>query len=227
MATNRTVGDVIARAQSLLNDENGTLWTATRLLPHVKNAYAWLFTQIARWTEVPTKTVSGPLTYAANTEDLTSILPADLWLPLKLEFRKDTGEEWQTLDRRDSLPSRETTNMDRVIEWEWRFRTIFVNKGTAGGLLRIHYESLLPDLIDSTSALLMDNALEALAYYAAADAYQRRGQDQQAARMLGAVEPPTGARGTLDAITTILVKNEQLVARRGKPFSGGQGGYFF
>jgi len=219
MATEKTLADVYARARSNLNDMAGVFWTDAKLFPKAQNAYAWAYSRVAEYADAPFRKIASTLTYTANATDLSTILPVDIYLPEKLYFRKNTSEEWVEVNRKDFLPSQETQAKDRVLEWVWQNRTIIVNPASEGGKLKLVYLSLLPDLESAASKILIDNLLEALAYFLAAEACRSRGQHAQAAAMLGTSEPPTGALGFMDMLTTHLVKNEQWVSRRGAPFS--------
>lgn len=212
MATNKTLFDVFERARYNLNDRPGTFWKDINLLGHVQNAYSWMFSNISVLVDKPFEKIA-TLTYTANTEDLLSILPADLYVPILLEFRKNTNEEWKDVNRVDRLRSRETQTNDRVIEWEWRLRTILVNKATNGGLLRLRYSSLLTDLALETDPILMDNVVEALAYYTASDAFDSRGQEKMASKNLAKADHFLGL------VKDKLILNEQMIPRRGQRYS--------
>lgn len=197
-----------------MNDRAGTLWTAALLLQHEQSAYEWMFSEIDKYVDTPFEKIS-ELTYTANDTDLAAILPADIYLPTLLEYRRNTDEEWVHVDRKDRLPSRETEDQTRVIEWKWRTRTIFVNKASENGLLRLTYDGLLSDLLISTDPILMDNVIRALAHYTAHEAYESRGQSSQSDRMKArAVE-------AINHVTDKLILNEQLIERTGVGFSGG------
>ena len=214
MATNKTLAAVTTRAQAHLNDRTVTLWTQALLLQHEQAAYEWMFSEIDKYVDAPFENIA-ELTYTADTKDLTSIMPADLYLPTLLEYRRNTDEEWVHVDRKDRLPSRETEDQTRVIEWRWRTRTIFVNSASENGLLRLTYDGLLPDLTASGDAILMDNVVRALAYYTAHDAYDSRGQARPSERMMRL------AQLAIDQVTDKMVLNEQLIERTGVGYSGG------
>jgi hypothetical protein len=225
--TDKKVADVLDRARSHLNDRSGTLWTDDRLLPFVKDAYAWLYSQTSAvvgdsaFRKISGQPYSDDLTYTANSSNVTAALPADCYLPEKLEWRQGSGEEWRPLTRVDELPSQEGSTPSVLLYWTWKNNNLYVNKAASNGKLRLTYLALFADLTSDTSSILIHNAVEALAYYAAAGAYASRGQTAQAALMMGEERYGTGALGFCSLILQQLVLNSQLVARRGEPFSGG------
>lgn len=214
MATNVTLASVYARARAHLNDSAGAFWTDALLLEHAKEAYDWIFDHISRVEDVSFVKVANDA-YSADADTLTNI-PTDLYLPEKLEFRKNTSEEWSEVNRVDSLRSRETEKPDRVVEWEWRGRTVFVNKASEAGLWRLRYLALLPVLTSGTSQLLMDNMVGAMGAYTAKQAFESRGMAGQAAAKLASAETH------LNLVMSHLVKNQQEVPRRGVAFSRGR-----
>jgi hypothetical protein len=217
------VSDVITRAQFLLNDTGAQIWNLAALLGHLRSAYSWMANELMRACDVSFEKVLPDIPYTPGTagqeQDLVALQPSDMYFPITVEFRLTTNEEWQPVDRRDVLPSRVTQQTDRLYEWEWRNRSIFVNPSTNSGFLRFRYMALLPTLTAGADLILLDNVLEALAYYTAADAYRRRGQHTQATAMMGSEVPPTGAIGFMSQVVAQCILNDQMVSRRGKRFS--------
>jgi hypothetical protein len=221
MATNKSVADVYLRAKALLNDRSGVFWTDAKLLEHVKSAYTWASNEILRVTgSQKEKKVS--LTYTTPAADLISITPADMYLPEKLDWRLNTSEEWREVNRVDSLPARDGSGamLSELCEWEFRDRNIYVNPSSQSGLVRLTYTGLIADVTSSASPILYDNLVETLAYYAAAQARISRGQNTAGLALLGDKAERIGALGFMEQVTDLLVHNEQLVPRRGMPFSG-------
>ncbi len=229
MATNRKVSDVIARAQSNLNDSDGQLWTSDLLLPKVRNAYEWLINNISKVAPVgQTQKVQGlpysaDIAVPANTVDITALCPADLYLPTKLEYRLDASQDWTPVEQVSALSSQMSSLPANPTEWVWLNRSIKLNPCGAAVLLRLTYLSLLPELQTENSDLLVDNAIAALAYYTAADAFASRGQTEMAVAMRGGRDPSTGlstgAVGFVSDLLDLLVLNEQYLPRRGAPYS--------
>ena len=220
---------MFSRAKANLNDAAGTLWTDALLLPFAKQATQWAYGEICRYLNAPwEKPLPSALTYTANTEDITAILPADFWVPEKLQFRLNTSEEWKDCERKDEpLPSRVQNPLDRVVEWTFANRTIIVNKCTQGGFLRLFYSGLIADPTGAADPVLMDNLVDALGYATAAFAARSRGQAELALSNMGSrgdagPEIRFGAFGAIDNLITIMVKNEQLIHRMPIPFSAGR-----
>lgn len=232
MATNQTLKEVYTFARANLNDVGKSFWTDAKLLPHAQQAYRWMYLVISRYIKSGfEKLTDGIATVAGDTTiggTIGSNQPADLFTPIQVDFRKNTSEEWVELARVDRLPSRELSEnqTDRILEWEWRNRLIYVSKSTEAGLVRIRYLGIPTMVRAENDPILMDNVVEALADYTAYKAYSSRGQHNQAKIQLGDEEEGTGARGMLSEVVNILVQNNQLVPRVGRSFSGhyGRGG---
>ena len=229
MATNQTLREVYTLARANLNDVNKSLWTDTKLLPHAQQAYRWMYLRISRFIKSGFEKVSDDIVTVAEDTTLGGTTgtnqPSDLFTPIQVDFRKSVSEEWVEVSKVDRLRSRETSENkpDRIIEWEWRNRLIYVNKATAAGLVRVRYLGI-PSMVNAENdPILMDNVVEALASYTAYKAYSARGQVNQARGQLGDEEEGTGARGMLSEVIQILVQNDQLTPRTGRSFSGGRG----
>lgn len=221
MATDKTVADVNTQARALLNDQAATFYTDAILLPHVKAAYSWAANEISRLTPSPKKKIT-VLNYTTPAADLSAVMPADHYQPEKLEWRLNTSENFVEVSRLDALPSRDGSGeqLDTVREWVYRDRIIYVNVSTRSGLLRLTYLGLVPELVNSASPILYDNLHMALAYYTASVAAGSRGQGPRMAALMGSREQRIGALGFMEQVLDIVMKNEQLVPRRGVAFSG-------
>ena len=55
-----TYGDVTSRTRSILNDDAAQIWTDTVLTNHVRNAYTWVYNEIAKMVDVSFVKVTGP-----------------------------------------------------------------------------------------------------------------------------------------------------------------------
>jgi hypothetical protein len=230
-----TISRVADRARGNLNDQGAQLWSDNLLLPHISNAYEWAYSKMAVYEPTAVrKTVGQPYTDAtddiivpANTTNITTLLPVDMWLPEKLEYRLSTSEEWVPMDRRTALPSQITATVDIPTTWVWQNRQLFMNPAASDARIRLTYISLFPH-IDDTGAdvanrLLLDDVVAALAFYAAGSAYASRGQTEQAKAMMGSENENEfpGALGMMDLAIRVLVQNQQKIPRRGAPYSSG------
>ena len=226
-----TVGDVIQIAAANLNDSQQAIWTNARLMPHIKSAVNWLASQIANISTQPfEKVVGAPYTnqdlpYTGGMCDLTPILPADIYEPISLDFRLNTGSQWQSLGRTTQLGAAVPAAPQLLTEWEWSNRTLRVQPASENCLLRLRYLALMPGVSDAGSPIPIDNCVQALGFAAAANAYSSRGQKEQAATMWGQEkDPPSGAMMYLGLVLGIIIKNEQILPRRPVPFSSGTWG---
>ena len=141
-------------------------------------------------------------------------LPTDLLVPLKLWERPsgstDDFLEMLDLTAHGGLPS--LPQDASLVYWEWRADGLYFLGATQDTQIRLRYEKALPDLTDATSSVLVRNAQEAIAFFAAAMASAARGAPQ-AARW-----DEAGA----DALEDLLVRatqREQQSARRRRPYT--------
>ncbi len=91
-------------------------------------------------------------------------MPVKLWERANLS--SDDFVEMTDLTDHDGLPSEpqgQTLNY-----WEWRADGLYFLGATQDTQIRLRYQASYPDLVDSTSPVLIRNAQEALAYAAAA-----------------------------------------------------------
>jgi hypothetical protein len=216
-----TYGDVTSRVRSIMNDDSAQIWTDTVLQNHVRNAYTWVYNEITKMVDVSFEKVTAPggdiqytPTSPGQEQDLgeAGFLPADLYLPMDLQYRANVSEEWQPVARKDRLPERSTQIPERIYEWEWRSRSIWVISANQPGLLRLRYISLLPTLSVATDPILITNVTESLAHRTAFEAYARRGQIPLSQAAKG------NAKEFMDQVLDHLVLNDQYIGRRGQRF---------
>lgn len=225
-----TLADVNSRVRSIVNDDNAQLWPdgSTGLLNACRDAYNWLYGQIVRLSGGTFRRVIEDIAYTPTTsgeeQDLVAILPADMYFPRFLEFRLNTGEQYAEINRVQRIPSRNTEQLERPTEWEKRGHTIIVASGNQAGLLKLTYDSLVPTLTLTTDQIVMQNAIEALAHYAASELFRRRGQMNQMQAAMGDDGSrngsiPFGAKGFASLILDHIVLDEQDIPRRGVRFT--------
>lgn len=224
-----TVADVNSRTRSIANDDNAQLYPdgSTQLLNAVRDAYTWLFGQVQRLQGQAFEKVVIDLVYVPSTsgaeQDIASVLPADMYLPTRLEFRLNSGENYLTVDRREKLPSRNNENLQRLQEWEFRGNSIIVNSASQGGLIKLTYRPLLGSISLTTDQILIQNSVEAISHYAAYELFRRRGQRMQMIDALGDDGSrnggvPFGAKGFAGLVLDHIILNEQDIPRRGQRF---------
>jgi hypothetical protein len=136
---------------------------------------------------------------------------------MDLQYRANSSEEWQPVQRRDRLPERATQIPERIYEWEWRNRSIWVVSANQPGLIRLRYVSLLPTLSIAPDPVLITNVLEALAHRTAYEAYKRRGQVPLAQ------SEKADAKEFMDQVLDHLILNDQYIGRRGERFGDANG----
>lgn len=235
-----TVADVNSRVRSAVNDNNGQLYPdgSAALLNAVRNAYNWLYGQIVRLQGQPfTVTISDvaytPGVTAGQEENISGLLPIDMYMPITVYYRLNTSEEYREVSRRQRLLPRTQQAPDRVVEWEFRGNTIFVIAPSQPGMFRFSYTPLLANVALVTDPILINNAKEAIANYAAYELFQARGQMINASARLGNGEDPgkvpTGAKGFAALVLDHLILNEQEIPRRGARFAASEidlGGWF-
>src|SRR5690242_14300700 len=226
-----TAGQITALVRSLLNDAQGNLFTDAVLLPYANSAYrkvqralgnsgAGGFLSDDVLLVVPA-VVTPDASLQVSITDATAPpnqLPTDLLVPLKLWERpngsSDDFVEMVDLSRHGGLPSRPQDLTLSV--WEWRADGIYFLGATQDTQIRLRYEKAYPAFVDGTSAVLIRDAIEPIAYFTAALAAGARGAPQ-AARWDDA--------GT-DALEDLLLRasrREQHSARRRRPYSWRQG----
>lgn len=237
-ATYPSVLDVNSRTRSIVNDDNAQLWPdgSTGLLNAVRDGYNWLFGQIQRIGGQALERVIQDVAYTPTTsgeeQNISAILPADIYFPVLIEFRLSSTETYTPLDRRQKLPSRNNSQLERLTEWEFRGNNIFVISSNQAGLLKITYRSLLPIVMLTGDPILFINSVEAISHYAAYELFRRRGQMLNAQAALGDDGTrngsiPTGAKGFASLILDHIIMDEQEIPRRGIPFGDGSGDSLF
>jgi hypothetical protein len=226
-----TAGQITSLVRSLLNDAAGNLFTDTLLLPYANAAYHKVQRALANVQSssfinddvllvVSAVTAVDPSVQVSITDATAppNQLPTDLLVPVKLWERvngsSDEFVEMTDLTNHGGLPSQDQDI--NLAYWEWRADGIYFIGATQDAQIRLRYEKMLPDLVDSTSPVLIRGAQEAIAYFTAAMASAARGAPQ-AARW-----DEVGA----DAIEDLLVRatqREQYTGRRRRPYTWRQG----
>ena len=214
---------MFSRARRNLNDDQvagGRVFTDAILLPHLLNAYDWLQVEIGSVVPFDLRKRIQDLAYVATTTVLDNLAgwPTDIWMPETINYRKNTSEGYVELGRVDDLGTLPAgTTIDRLRSWTWRNRQVEVLPASEAGLIQLNYLSIFTELTGAASPLLIDFSVTALAYWAAGDARDSRGQDKESAKLMAK------AGFFADKIVDIQVRNQQFVERRGQPEHGGRG----
>jgi hypothetical protein len=226
-----TAGQITALVRSLLNDAAGNLFTDTVLLPYVNAAYRKAQRTLANvqsgsfLTDNVLLVVSAvPAVDASVQVSITDAtappnqLPPDLLVPSKLWERPNLSTndfvEMVDLTDHDGLPSE--PQGQALLYWEWRADGLYFLGATQDTQIRLRYQKSYPDLVDSTSPVLIRNSQEALAYAAAAMAGAARGAPQ-------AERWDAAAADALEDLLVRATQREQQTGRRRRPFSSRAG----
>jgi len=222
-----TAGQITSLVRSLLNDAAGNLFTDGVLMPYANSAYRKVQRALANIQSGAFLSDDVLLVVSAvgavdpslqvSITDATAPpnqLPTDLLVPLKLWERasgsSDDFTEMLDLTEHGGLPS--LPQDASLVYWEWRADGLYFLGATQDTQIRLRYEKAYPDFVDATSPVLVRNAQEAIAFFAAAMASAARGAPQ-ASRW-----DETGA----DALEDLLVRatqREQQTARRRRPYN--------
>jgi hypothetical protein len=226
-----TAGQITTLVRSLLNDAQGNLFTDAVLLPYANSAYRKLQRALGNGggggfiqDDVLLVVAAVPAADASlqvSISDATAApnqLPTDLLVPLKLWERasgsSDDFSEMVDLTRHGGLPSRLQDVSLNV--WEWRADGLYFLGATQDVQIRLRYAKAYPDLTDATSAVLIRNAQEAIAYATAALAGWARGSPL-AEKWDGA------ASDAIEDLVVAAVRREQQSSHRRRPFSARSG----
>ncbi len=226
-----TAGQITSLVRSLLNDAAGNLFTDAVLIPYANSAYRKVQRALANIQSasflsddvllvVPAVTATDP-SLQVSIKDATAPpnqLPPNLLVPLKLWERpngsSDDFVEMTDLTDHGGLPSQpQGANLQY---WEWRADGLYFLGATQDTQIRLRYEMAYPAFVDGTSAVLVRDAIEPIAFFTAALAAGARGAPQ-AARWDDA--------GT-DALEDLLLRathREQHTGRRRRPYTWRQG----
>lgn len=207
-----TLSSVTAFCQALLNDENAETWTSTILLPHINSAYRGLqrklaMNQIKTLSDVTTLAMPA-LTGTVISSASSPALPTDFLVPWRLR-EKATGssDKYADMYPEDLLPDVDQQSLN--VYWEWRAGQIRLPGATVATTIQLEYERIPPALAAPTDALLINNAVDSIAYAAAASAARSRGGVD-----LYKVFSEAAASTTDDLIRINLSTNQQLPRRR-------------
>jgi hypothetical protein len=226
-----TAGQITSLVRSLLNDAAGNLFTDTVLLPYVNAAYRKAQRALANTQSGSFLTDNVLLVVSAVPEVDPSVqvsitdatappnqLPPDLLVPVKLWERangsSDDFVEMTDLTDHDGLPSEPQSESLRF--WEWCADGLYFIGATQDTQIRLRYQKSYPDLVDSTSPVLIRQSQEVLAYAAAAMAGAARGAPQ-------AERWDAAAADALEDLVVRATQREQQTGRRRRPFSARMG----
>ena len=220
-----TAGQITSLVRSLLNDAAGNLFSDTLLMPYLNSAYRKAQRALENVQAgsqlsddalliVPQISVDTAARVAiTDSAGPAGQLPSDLLVPLRLWERPNgSGDdfiEMLDLTNESGLPSEPQTGSLRY--WEWRADGIYLLGATQDTQIRLRYRKALPDLADGTSAVLIRNAQDVLAYFTAGLASAARGAPQ-------AMRWDDAGVDALEDLINRVTQREQSVGRRRRPY---------
>ena len=226
-----TAGQITSLVRSLLNDAAGNLFTDTVLIPYANSAYRKVQRALANIQSasflsddvllvVPAVTATDPSVQVSITDATAppNQLPTNLLAPLKVWERpngsSDDFVEMTDLTDHGGLPSQpQGLNLQY---WEWRADGLYFLGATQDTQIRLRYETAYPAFVDGTSAVLIRDAIEPIAFFTAALAAGAR----------GAPQAWRGDDAGTDALEDLLLRathREQHSGRRRRPYTWRQG----
>lgn len=207
------VSDVNTRIRSLVGD-SATDWTTSAiLLPYINAAYEKVATLLrARGITILRKT-SAAITVLTGTTAITrsggTTYPGDLVRPIELVERvSGSGSYVRMVQSQGVMQDRATSTL--FGEWDWNNDEIHFVGASGDVQVKIHYDATLAALTADSDTLLIQDCLNAVAFFAASDAVRGRGQSALAADLA------TQGQTATDAITAAeLTSKESLGGRWG------------
>lgn len=226
-----TFAQILTLIQALLNDAAGNYFTSTVILPYANSAYRKVQRALENVSAASfiTDDVLVVVSAVAQTDPSAQVsitdataspnqLPPDLLVPMKLwERANNSGDdfvEMTDMTDRGGLPSEPQGQMLRF--WEWRTDGLYFIGATQDMQIRLRYRKAYPDLSDGTSAILIRNAQEPIAYLAAAMAGAARGSPL-------AEKYDAAGMDALEDLVNRAVQQMQRGARRRRPYSSRAG----
>ncbi|HTD21852.1 MAG TPA: hypothetical protein VK738_04315 [Terriglobales bacterium] len=225
-------GTIATHAQALLNDQGANLYVAVamgtqaagqiNLIPYMNVAYRKIQRSLANigstvFTEDDVYAIIPAMTAVDPSAVVTYQPPGDLLNPLKLWERQsgssDDFVEMIDMTERGGLPSQ--MQGPALGFWEWRVDAIYFIGATQDRQIRLRYQKQLPDLIDSTSPVLIRSCRNALTFFTAALASQSRGSPL-------ARDWDAAGQDALNAILSRDIRSRQRSPVRRRPYSSRQ-----
>ena len=209
-----TLTNIVTRAQAALGDQSGDFWVLANLLPFINTAYR-SFDRAYRINSIPfarARVVLTPFTAGTLKLDRTTsplACPTDFLEPIEI-WEKNVGDPdtgYGLMDRAsDQLP--DIAQGTSLNIWDWFQGSIYFLGATTDRTLRLDYQRGVVDLVSGTDALVLDDALDPVAYLAASEAANSVGQKALGDSLL--------AKGTqmIDDLVTTEIKTMQRTSRR-------------
>jgi hypothetical protein len=207
-----TAGSVMDLAASLMNDTPKTLYTYTVQLPFLKMAQRDLQNDFILNDIKVALEVSAVIDVAANATTLT--LPADFFLPIRLEERADGStnvDDFFGMTERKVEPGTRAGSTLGI--WSYREGEIQFVGATGAREVRLTYWRLVPSAVSDASVTSEDGAQNVLAYRTAMLCTKHVGHNiDRAAELLGDYQT------SFDTLIGVYTKNNQSLQGRRLPF---------
>ena len=200
--------DVMERAAAHLNDPNQGLYTNTVLLPYIQQALDDLQDAMIDNSIGVLREVSAAKDITAETTDMSSTLPTDVVVPVRMHERADGGDDddWISMVK-GVLPIREMGPI--LVHWEWRESMVYFVGATVAREVRLTYRRLFSPISGASSSIEMPTAMSFLACKTAEHAAGLAGANPTRSRILKDM-----AAKALDSLVRREVRNMTGVRRR-------------
>ena|ERR1700753_3070696 len=156
--------ECIDYARTLLNDDDGTNWPDSRLLPKLRLAFNSIISNLTLNSIPVTIETDAQFVVPMNTTDITSLLPADFNEPIRLKS-KLTSEyypDFTDMTPRDFLP---TANPDsRLRWWSYQQQKIYVLAANLDNDVLLYYRKNLTSPILLTDTIQVNGIEDYLGY---------------------------------------------------------------
>ena len=215
-----TLGDVMDRAASLLNDTAKSDYTYTAQLPYVGMALDELQEEFEQNNVPTTNSESSVIVLPIGTTDIgfttTPALPSDL-IEIQQIWERLSGsaEPYIPMTRVEFLPHYlDGEIIDVLVFWAWEQQKIKTLGATTARDLKLDYiASLFPTSYDQTTSISIINTKSFLAYRTAALCAEFIGENPTRAQSLN-----QDAVLAMDRALAIPTKGRQSIAVRRRPF---------
>lgn len=179
--------DVMERSAAELNDPGQSLYTDAKLLPYLKQAVDDLTDEFIDNGVGSLKEVSAALSITAGTVDMSSTLPSDVIIPVRMQERTpgQGDDDWIGMVGPSALPVR--AQWSSLVHWNWRENQIYFVGATSAREVRLFYRRLFAAVTTAASAIEMPTALSFLAARTAQLAASLQGANPVRARTLYAM----------------------------------------
>ena len=216
-----------ARARTLLNDDDGTNWPDSKLVPKAHQAFEELEAElilagipiINKQTVIITIPPYNINAFGGNPLDISTLpgYPLDMLLPIwmKEKLQGEIYRDFVDMVECDFIPV--TTTDVYLRYWCWQGNTILVLGAYNPIQVQIRYQRFLPDPKLNTDSLVVPLGQMYLSYRIAALAYQSTGNNQAATPL------DTRADRNLDKIIRMNIKQQQDLPAKRRPYHRGAG----